>query len=195
MVVVQVGEFVREVSEVITDACFQVLANATIERGQDAAAVLIDIREAKLTHLGQAVPLLKESPVQAQHGELRGIIEEGRLHAIQARLSQPVRVLAAHGPVGGEVIGNVERCDMALLKELCGGLLQSQLIRGRDVIEVSVLDQSVQSIVPHRPISITDHSLGVAAGKEIAKRAIDDRVIQLAEHAPAGAQLVFKIVT
>jgi hypothetical protein len=140
VVVLQVGQLVREVGEVVADASLQVLGDVMIDRGQDAAAALIDIREAKLSHLGQAVPLLEEPPVQPQDGELRGIVEETRRHTVQARLTQPVRVLAAHGPVGCEVVGKIERCDVTLLKELGRGVLQSQLIRGWDVIEVRVLD-------------------------------------------------------
>ncbi len=86
MVVLQVGQVVGEVGEVVADASLQVLADVMVDRGQDAAAALIDIRKAKLSHLGQAVPLLEEPPVQPQDGELRGIVEEIRLHAVQARL-------------------------------------------------------------------------------------------------------------
>src|SRR6185437_2668296 len=195
MVVVQVGKVVGEVGEIVAEASLQVLANAAIERGQDAAAVLIDIREAKLSYLGQAIPLFEEPEVHAEHGELRGIVEENRVHAIQASLSQPVRVLAAHGPVGCEVVVNIERGDVALLKKVCGGLLQSQLIRGGHVIEVGVLDQSVQPVVMHGAVCVADDALGVAAGKKVAERAITDGIIQFAEQAPAGAQLVFEIVT
>src|SRR5215468_8253682 len=195
VVVLQIGQLVREVGEVVADASLQVLADVTIDRGQDAAAVLIDIREAKLSHLGQAVPLLEEPPIQPQHGELRGIVEETRLHPIQARLTQPVRVLAADGPVGCKVVGKIGRCDVALLKELGRDVLQPKLICGWDIIEVCVLDQGVQPVVPYRPVCVADHGLGVAAGIEIAERAIADRVIQFAEQAPAGRQLVFEVVT
>jgi len=53
MVVLQVGQFVREVGEVVADAGLQVLADVMVDRGQNAAAALIDIREAKLSDLGQ----------------------------------------------------------------------------------------------------------------------------------------------
>src|SRR5215471_9318414 len=195
VVVPQVGQLVGEVGEVVADTRLQVLADVMVDRGQDAAAALIDIREAKLSHLGQAVPLLEEPPVQPQHSELRGIVEETWLHAVQARLTQPVRVLAAHGPVGCEVVGKIGRCDVALLKELGRGVLQPKLIRGWDVIEVGVLDQGVQSVVPYRPVCVADHSLGIAAAIKIAERAITNRVIQFAEYAPAGRQLVFEVVT
>src|SRR6185312_4351385 len=76
MVVVQVSKVVGEIGEIVAEPSLQVLANATIERSQDAAAVLIDIREAKLSYLGQAVPLFEEPEVHAEHRELRGIVEE-----------------------------------------------------------------------------------------------------------------------
>jgi hypothetical protein len=53
MVVLQVGQFIREVGEVVADAGLQVLADVMVDRGQNAAAALIDIREAKLSDLGQ----------------------------------------------------------------------------------------------------------------------------------------------
>jgi hypothetical protein len=53
MVVPQVGPFGEEVGEVVTDASLQVLADVMVDRGQDAAAALIDIRQAKLSDLGQ----------------------------------------------------------------------------------------------------------------------------------------------
>src|SRR6476646_9112027 len=64
VVVPQVGQFVGEVGEVVAHASLQVLADVMVDRGQDAAAALIDIRKAKLSHLGQAVPLLEEPVVQ-----------------------------------------------------------------------------------------------------------------------------------
>src|ERR1051326_7627722 len=149
VVVPQVGELVGKVGEVVAHAGLQVLADVMVDRGQDAAAALIDIGEAKLSDLGQAVPLLEEPPVEPQHGELRGIVEETRLHAVQARLSQPVRVLGTHGPGGCEVGRKIERRDVALLKELGHGVLEPQLIRGWDVIKVRVLDQGVQPVIPH----------------------------------------------
>src|SRR4029077_4363069 len=76
VVVLQVGQLVGEVGEVVAHASLQVFADVMIDRGQDAAAVLIDIREAKLSDLGQGVPLLEEPPVQPKDGELRGIVEE-----------------------------------------------------------------------------------------------------------------------
>src|SRR6478735_2704667 len=129
VVVLQVGQLVGEVGEVVAHAGLQVLADVMVDRGQDAAASLIDIREAKLPDLGQAVPLLEVAPVQPQDGEACGVVKEGRVHAVQARLSQTVRVFAAHGPVGCEVVGKIERCDVALLQELGCGVLESQLVR------------------------------------------------------------------
>src|SRR5689334_24710482 len=148
-----------------------------VDRGQDAAAALIEIRKAKLPDLGQGVPLLEEPPVQPQDGEICRIVEEGWLHAIQARLTQPVCVLAAYGPVGCEVVGKIERCDVALLQELGCGVLKSELISGWNVIEVRVLDQGVQPVIPYRPVCVADDHLGVAASIKIAERAITDRVI------------------
>src|SRR5476649_470092 len=106
MVVLQVGQIVREVGEVVADAGPQVLANTTIDRCQDAAVVLIEIRQAKLANFSQGVPLFEEAPVNAQHGELRSIVKEDRLRAVQARLSQSVRILSAHRPVSSEIVGN-----------------------------------------------------------------------------------------
>src|SRR5215469_13051165 len=63
MVVLQIGQFVGEVGEVVADASLQVLADVMIDRGQDAAAALIDIREAKLSYLGQRIPLFEEPVV------------------------------------------------------------------------------------------------------------------------------------
>src|SRR5262249_23957531 len=181
VVVPQVGQVVGEVGEVVADANLQILAHVMIDGGKDAAAALIDIWEPKRPRLGQALPLLEEPPVHTKHCELRRVFEEVRNHAVQAHLSQPVGVLAAHGPVGCDVIGKIERRDVALLQELGRGLLQSQLIRGRYVIEVRVLDQGVQPVVPHRPVSVADHGLGVAAAIEVAERAVTDRVVQLAD--------------
>ena len=53
MVVLQVGQLVGEVGEVVAHASLQVLADVMIDRGQDAAVGLIDIRQAKLSDLGQ----------------------------------------------------------------------------------------------------------------------------------------------
>jgi hypothetical protein len=44
VVVLQIGQVVGEAGEVVADASLQVLGNMTIDRGQRAAAVLIEIR-------------------------------------------------------------------------------------------------------------------------------------------------------
>src|SRR2546426_4098869 len=194
VVVLQVRQVVGEVGEVVADASLQVLANVMINCGQRAATSLTYIREVKRSHLRQALPLLEEPPVQAQHRELRGIVEEIRVHAIQAFLSQAVGVLATEGPIRREVVGQIKRRAVALLKELGRGVLQSHLTCGRDVIEVRVLGQGVQPVVPPRTVSVADHGLGVAAGIELAARAVTDRVVQLADYAPVGRQLQLEIV-
>lgn len=53
VVVLQVGQFVGEVGEIVSDASLQVRTDVMVDRGQDAAAPLIDIRQAKLSDLGQ----------------------------------------------------------------------------------------------------------------------------------------------
>src|SRR5437588_6128516 len=103
VVVLQVGQIVGEVGEVVAETNLQILADVMIDRGQRAAAALIDIWEAKRSHLGQALPLSEEPPVHAEHRELCGVVEEIWSHAIQAYLSNAVGVLAANGPVGCEV--------------------------------------------------------------------------------------------
>jgi hypothetical protein len=48
VVVAQVGQVVGEVGEVVADAGLQVLAEVTIDRGQRAAAALIEIRKSSI---------------------------------------------------------------------------------------------------------------------------------------------------
>src|SRR5436309_15446082 len=74
VVVPQVGQVVGEVGEVVADADLQVLADVMIDRDQRAAAALTDIREVQRSHLGHALPASEESPVDAQHHELRGVV-------------------------------------------------------------------------------------------------------------------------
>src|SRR6267143_1231176 len=118
VVVLQIGQIVGEVGEVVADADLQVLANMTIDCGQCAAAPLIYIRQVKRSYLRQAIPFLEEPPVHAQHRELRGVVEETRVHAIQTFLSHAIRVLASKGPIRREVVVHIQRRDVALLKEL-----------------------------------------------------------------------------
>jgi hypothetical protein len=61
VVVLQVGQVVGEVGEVVADASLQVLADVMIDCGQRATAPLTDIREVKRSNLGQAVPLTDAS--------------------------------------------------------------------------------------------------------------------------------------
>ena len=99
VIVVQVGHVVGKAGEVVADASLQILANASIERRQDAAAGLIDIRQAKLSHLGQSVPLFPELPIHAQHRELRGIVEQERLcgsYILKPRSVPPKRWLSEY---------------------------------------------------------------------------------------------------
>src|SRR5258708_10792721 len=113
VVVLQIGQVVGEVGEVVADASLQILANAMIDRGQHAEAALTCSRELKRSHLGQALPDLEEPPVHAQHRELRGIVEEIRVHAIQTFLPQAVGILASEGPIRRELEGQADRLDVA----------------------------------------------------------------------------------
>ncbi len=56
VVVLQVGQFVGKVGEIVADASLQVLADVMVDRGQEAEAALIDIREAQLSDLGHEFP-------------------------------------------------------------------------------------------------------------------------------------------
>jgi len=87
VVISEVGQVVGEVGEVVADASLQVLADMMIDCSQRAAAALTEIREVKRSHLGHAVPLLEKAPVDAQDGELRRVVKEIRVHAIEALLS------------------------------------------------------------------------------------------------------------
>src|SRR5207244_6349220 len=51
-----------------------------------------------------------------------------------------------------------------------------------------------QPVMPHRTVRVADHGLGVAAAIEPAERAITDRVVQLADHAPVGRELELEVV-
>ncbi len=87
VVIPQVGQVVGEVGKVVASADLQVLADVTIDRDQLAAAALADIREAKHSHLGQALPALAEPPVRAQHTKLRGVVEEVPLLTLHLSVS------------------------------------------------------------------------------------------------------------
>src|SRR5204863_10204870 len=117
VVVLQIGQVVGEVGEVVADAGLQVLANVMINRGQRAAAALTYIREVKRSHLRQALPLLEEPPVHAQHREPRGVVEEIRVHAIHAFLSHAVGILASEGPIRADGVGQIDIRDLARLEE------------------------------------------------------------------------------
>src|SRR6185437_14532444 len=76
VVVLEVGQVVGEIGEVVADANLQVLADAMIDRCQCAATGLVEIRQAKRSHFGQALPLLEEPPFHAEYCELRWVLEE-----------------------------------------------------------------------------------------------------------------------
>src|SRR5688572_22246531 len=123
VVVPQVGQVIGEVAEVVARADLQVLAEVAIDRGQRAGAALIDIREVEHSSLDQALPTFEEAPVEAQHAELSGIVKELPQRAIRAHLPQAIGVLAADGPVRGDVEGKIESADVALLNKLRRGVL------------------------------------------------------------------------
>src|SRR5438046_10057748 len=98
VVVLQIGQVVGEVGEVVADAGLQVLANMTIDRGQCAAAPLIYIRQVKRSYLRRGIPFLEEPPVQPHLRGLRGDVEEPRGHATEPFLAHAIRVLASRTP-------------------------------------------------------------------------------------------------
>src|SRR6185437_7511109 len=124
-----------------------------------------------------ALPLLEEPPLHAEYCDLRGVIEEIRHRTIETDLSDAVRILAADGPVGSDIVCNIQRRDVALLKELGGSTLQSQLISSRHVIEVRVFRDGTEAVVPHWTVRVPEHALGVTAAIEIAERVITERVV------------------
>ena len=56
--------------------------------------------------------------------QVRVVVEEARVLAIEAHLAQAVGVLAADRQALGEVVGEIERRDVALLDELDRRVLQ-----------------------------------------------------------------------
>jgi len=64
VVVLQVSQVVGEVGEIVADTSLQILADVMIDGCKCATAALADIGEFKGSHLGQAVPLSEEPPVQ-----------------------------------------------------------------------------------------------------------------------------------
>src|SRR6266568_2889711 len=81
-----------------------------------------------------------------------------------------------------------------LSKKFGRGVLEPKLIRSRDVEEVCVLDQGVQPVVPHGPVSVPDYALRVATSIASAERAITDRMIELTDYPPVGGHLEFEVV-
>src|SRR5688572_2911506 len=169
MVVAQVGKVVGEVAEVVADADLQVLPDVTIDRGKRTASTLADVRQGKCSRFNHALPALAEPPIPAQHHQLRGVVEEVQLRPIKAYLSHTVGVLAADRPVGSDVEGQVDRCDVTLLNELRGSVQQGHLIRGRDVIEIRVLSQRVQPVVSYWTIRVADYRLRVTASVKLTQ--------------------------
>ena len=82
VVVLQVGQVVGEVGEVVAGADLHVVADVAIDRGQGSAAPLTDIREIEHSHFSQPIPALEQPPVHANHRELRGVVEELRLRPL-----------------------------------------------------------------------------------------------------------------
>src|SRR5258706_199762 len=187
VVVLQIGQVVGEVGEVVADAGLQVLANMTIDRGQCAAAPLIYIRQVKRSYLRQAIPFLEEPPVHAQHRELRGVVEETRVHAIQTFLSHAIRVLASKGPIRREVVVHIQRRDVALLKELGRGVLQSHLTRGRQVDSDDVRESAHDHAILVTLLDVDTGSVG-----EPSLHARDQVALAAAKQQPVVCLLVFK---
>ncbi len=150
----------------------------------------MEVGQVEQARLGHDFPVLAELPVQPHHVEAGGVVEELGVLPVVADLAEAVCVLAADGPAGGEIVGDVHGRDVALLDELGGRLRERNLIRGRDVVEVGVLHQRVQPVVPHRAVGVAEDGLGVAPGKEVAQRARAVCVVQLAHEAGAFVQLV-----
>ena len=92
-----------------------------------------------------------------------------RVHAIEAHLALAERVLAAQREVLVEVVGGVDRRDVAALQELRRDVLVRDLIGGRHVLEEGVLQERVEAVELHRPEGIAGHQLGVAAVVEVAE--------------------------
>jgi hypothetical protein len=78
---------------------------------------------------------------------MRIVGEEVVVLPVQARLPQAVGVLAAEREALGQIVGDVHGHDVALLDELDRDVLRVDLIRGRDVVEIRVLGQRMESVV------------------------------------------------
>src|SRR5215831_4652020 len=195
VVVLQIGQIVRKVSEVVADSDLQILADAPINRRERTATALIHFREIEGSHLSHALPVLQESSVQSQYPELCGAIEELLHRTIKADLAQAAGILAADRPVRREVVGQIQRRHMALLNKLGRRALRCHLVRSRDVIKVRIFGQRAQPVMLHRSIRIADDGFCVTAAIEFTERTITNGVIELADHAPVRRQLNFEVVT
>ena len=122
--------------------------------------------------LERGFPVLRKTPVGAQGEEMRVAAEEVRILPVETHLSAAVCILPAERPALGQIVGDIERADVTLLKELDAVALRIDLVRRWEVVEVRVLGQQIESVVPNRTIREAEHRLRVATVVELAQRAV-----------------------
>ncbi len=76
MVVVQVGEVVREIGEVVPDAELDVLSEMPVEGDQGATASFIEIGQVEYAPLERSFPVSQILPVGSQNEEMGVVTEE-----------------------------------------------------------------------------------------------------------------------
>src|SRR5512143_3077639 len=130
-------------------------------------------------------------------------VKKFRIIKTLADLSQTIGVFPADAPLPGEIVRSIQRYDVALLDEISGrirdracgriGYRIGDLVRGRDIIEVRVFEQGVQSVVRHGPIAVAQDHFRVIAAEEGA-RAAAPRMVQLPEDARGVVYLILQVV-
>ena len=61
--VAQIGQIVREISEIVTDSDFDVIADVAVECHKESGAILLSVGQVEPPPLYQSIPAVNEVPI------------------------------------------------------------------------------------------------------------------------------------
>ena len=146
-----IGEVIGEVGEVVPDAEFEVITEVAIDGGEGAGTCAFGFGEVEDASLDHGIPVLDDVQVRADHAKVGLAIDEVIIDAAVRDLPDAIAVFGPDGEDLVDVIGAIERDDMAALTRAEGFSGGVDLLRSGQIVEEGIAGQAVNCLLYTSP--------------------------------------------
>ncbi|KOP26627.1 hypothetical protein AMR41_09415 [Hapalosiphon sp. MRB220] len=189
MVVVEVGQIVAEIGEVVANADAEVLVQVAVDTHQEAlfGTPVPDIKPAVF---GQRMPLGTQVVAHLRRGEGGGRIQPHAGPAAHTHFALATGQLACEFPVLVQLVHAFERKDLRLLVVLGA----AQLAQRGQVVQVGIATEHAPPLVVPGPVGESDIALDELRAGQRVELVIGVGIVQPGGDAPALVDLVRQAV-